>query len=99
MRLKKSEIESIKEITRKVFGEESSVSLFGSRTDDKKKGGDIDLYIECNRLISHSELYHLKIVFLVEIKKIIGDQKIDVMIDELQTERICTSIKYESIQL
>jgi predicted nucleotidyltransferase len=99
MRLKKSEIDAIKEVTRTIFGEKSTVSLFGSRTNDNKKGGDIDLFIQCNLILSRSELYRLKILFLVRIKEIIGDQKIDVIIDGLQSKKICNVIHEEAIQL
>ncbi len=44
MRLSKKEIKIIKENTKNIFGE-SKIILFGSRLDDNKKGGDIDLYI------------------------------------------------------
>jgi predicted nucleotidyltransferase len=45
MRLSKSEIEIIKRVAGEVCGNNTAVLLFGSRTDDSKKGGDIDLYI------------------------------------------------------
>ncbi len=44
MRVSKQEIELILDYTHRVF-EESRVYLFGSRMDDSKKGGDLDLYI------------------------------------------------------
>ena len=44
MRLSSKEVEIIKENTKKIFGN-SKIILFGSRIDDNKKGGDIDLYI------------------------------------------------------
>ncbi len=44
MRLSEKEIKIIKENTKKIFGD-SKIILFGSRVDDNKKGGDIDLYI------------------------------------------------------
>jgi len=44
LRLTDKEIKIIKENTKKIFGE-SKIMLFGSRIDDKKNGGDIDLYI------------------------------------------------------
>ncbi len=44
MRLSKKEIKIIKDKTENIFGK-SKVILFGSRIDNNKKGGDIDLYI------------------------------------------------------
>lgn len=100
MRLKKQEIEAIKNVTKAIFGENAIIRLFGSRTDDSQKGGDIDLFIYCNRTISRSEQYQLKIKFLVQLKKIIGDQKIDVLIDaELRPKSFFQAIKNEGILL
>jgi predicted nucleotidyltransferase len=81
MRVNSNDIKAIKDIAHVVFGETAIVWLFGSRTDDQKKGGDIDLLIQCNQTISRMEIYQLKIKFLVQLKNIIGDQKIDLIID------------------
>ena len=81
MRVNSNDIKAIKDIAHVVFGETATIRLFGSRTDDKKKGGDIDLLIQYNQAISGNEQYQLKILFLVQLKKIISDQKIDVIID------------------
>ncbi len=99
MRLNTTEIKAIKEVSCQVFGELSTVSLFGSRTDDRSRGGDIDIFIRCNRKASKAELYNMKIIFLVELKKRIGDQKIDVIIAELHNDRIWQSIKHSCIVL
>src|SRR5512144_3002065 len=46
MRLDPSEITAITATAAQVFGPSATVRLFGSRVDDRRRGGDIDLYIE-----------------------------------------------------
>ena len=46
MRLTTEQICIIKKKAAQIFGEEIKVYLFGSRTDDKARGGDIDIFIE-----------------------------------------------------
>ncbi len=84
MRLNSKDIQAIKDVAKTIFGETATIRLFGSRTDDNKKGGDIDLLIQSNQAFSRMERYQLKIQFLVQLKKIVGDQKIDVIIDNGQ---------------
>ncbi len=76
MRLTQKERAAIKETFYKVF-QKGEIYLFGSRVDDTAKGGDIDLFI---RGCKKEEIKEKKIKFLVELKKQIGDQKIDVVI-------------------
>ena len=45
MRLTDVQIAAIREATAEVFGPEAQVWLFGSRVEDSKRGGDIDLLI------------------------------------------------------
>jgi predicted nucleotidyltransferase len=44
VRLKKRERELVKKILSEIFGE-CEVYLFGSRVDDAKSGGDVDLFV------------------------------------------------------
>ena len=100
MRLNNNEINEIKAVTHSVFGANALVTLFGSRIDDSKKGGDIDLLIKCNKTISRDELYQLKLMFLIQLKKRIGDQKIDVLIDGGQmNNKILKTVANEGILL
>ena len=46
MRLEPHEITAIRDAARKVFGEQVTVRVFGSRLRDDLKGGDLDLYLE-----------------------------------------------------
>jgi len=79
MRLNQFQIDSIIELSKKHFGQQTTVYLFGSRTDDKQKGGDIDLLI-CN-LNEATLTTESKIRFLADLKTQIGDRKIDVVFD------------------
>jgi len=67
------------------FGSQSHAWLFGSRVDDTKKGGDIDLYIESD-LQSPEALVDAKLNFLVEMHRILGDQKIDLVLRRTQSK-------------
>ncbi|MGC8555356.1 MAG: nucleotidyltransferase domain-containing protein [Candidatus Acidulodesulfobacterium sp.] len=85
MRLSVEESRAIKDTAIKYFGENSKIYLYGSRIDDKKKGGDIDIYIETDK--SLSEVFDLKINFIVDLKNKLGDQKIDVVIKNLHSDK------------
>jgi len=85
MRLTETQIHAITSLGRKFFGEKTKIFLFGSRTDDTKKGGDIDLFIS-NTDESRLTL-NIKILFLAELKQLIGDQKIDVVLDNAGTRQ------------
>ena len=48
MRLSKEERRAILDVFKETFGS-GSIYLFGSRVDDRLKGGDIDLYIDISK--------------------------------------------------
>jgi len=77
MRLSLFEIETIVRLKNRHFGEISKIYLFGSRVDDTKKGGDIDLYLLRDK---DTEFNSEKVNFLLELKNIIGEQKIDLVL-------------------
>ncbi len=80
MRLNKNYIKVIKKSFSEIFNK-GEIYLFGSRVDDSKKGGDIDLYLIVDNKI---DLFKNKIKFLAKIKRELGEQKIDIIfnIDE-----------------
>jgi predicted nucleotidyltransferase len=53
--------------------------LFGSRLDDEKRGGDIDLFIPGDW--SAEESVRRRIAFCAEVRRRLGDQKIDVLVE------------------
>ncbi|MBC8186514.1 nucleotidyltransferase domain-containing protein [candidate division KSB1 bacterium] len=74
MRLKQFEIDAIKS-SLKQFDNNAKVYLFGSRIDDSKRGGDIDLLI-----ISDKIDFDKKLKLLIKIKQLIAEQKIDLVV-------------------
>lgn len=76
MRLTPYEIKGIKASVEKVLGLDATVSLFGSRTDDTKSGGDIDLLVHSLLAIDNPAMTAARIE--AEIIMTLGDQKIDV---------------------
>ena len=46
MRLSQAQIKAIKSAAAEIFGDEAEVWLFGSRADDSRRGGDVDLMVE-----------------------------------------------------
>lgn len=78
MRLSPDEIKAIISSFKQYFSDSDTLYLFGSRTDDNKRGGDIDLLIET--LESNQDLhFENKIHFITAVKQQIGEQKIDVV--------------------
>jgi hypothetical protein len=54
--------------------------LYGSRTQLEKKGGDIDLLVLFDSLEDKMTILKIKHVILSDMKKNIGDQKIDLFL-------------------
>lgn len=78
MRLTSREIQTILKVARDIYGSGVEVYLFGSRIDDNKRGGDIDLLIR-NFGSRKSILERIRMV--ARLKLILGDRKIDVIGD------------------
>ncbi|KUO62919.1 MAG: nucleotidyltransferase domain-containing protein [Ignavibacteriaceae bacterium] len=74
MRLSKEEIEVINKSVLDI-DPDAQIKLFGSRTDDNKLGGDIDLL-----LISDKLTFSDKLTILINIKKYLGERKIDIIL-------------------
>jgi len=77
MRLTEYQLNVIKDAVIKTFGDKSKVSLFGSRIDDRQKGGDIDLFIQAD--FSPEEMFYRKIELLTELQFKLGERKIDII--------------------
>ena len=79
LRLTKHQRATIKALVIEVFGSGALVWLFGSRVDDCRRGGDIDLLIETHQMDAMA-IERAEIKFQTQLQKAIGDQKIDVLV-------------------
>ena len=95
MRLKSYEVDVILNSFHTVF-KEGKIFLFGSRVDDSKRGGDIDLFIEID---DKSNLFEKKIKFLAKMKRFLGEQKIDLVFNIDPTRLIEKEARKWAIQL
>jgi len=101
MRLTEAQVKAIQDNFFVSFMEGDKIWLFGSRVDDSKKGGDIDLYVETN----YDDLFIVtkkEIEFIANLKKIIGDQKIDIVVNVLSQNQqlsIYAEAKNTGVQL
>ena len=78
MRLQRQEIQTILQVARQIYGEKVKVYLFGSRLDDAKRGGDIDLLVR-NEGSQKGVLARIRMI--AQLKFLLGDQTIDVIGD------------------
>lgn len=83
MRLHETQHQAIKSIVADIVGVESRIWLFGSRVDDTKRGGDIDLLIETDATLPN----RVDVLCKLEgrFAKVLGDQKIDILLKDART--------------
>lgn len=78
VRLSDKDLEQIKLLFRRHFGENDHLWLFGSRADMTKRGGDIDLYVETHEADKHIA-WDKERYFWVALQKNLDEQKIDII--------------------
>jgi hypothetical protein len=77
VRLSPEEIRAIKAAAVHAFGTDAVVRLFGSRTDDRRKGGDIDLHIEVDGI---ADEWQARARFENNLFARIEEQRVDVIV-------------------
>lgn len=83
MRLSTQQVKTIKALVSEIFGSDAHVHLFGSRLDDSKKGGDIDLLIQSNTVIDQKLLKASRLAARLQLS--LGEQKFDIVVKDAQT--------------
>lgn len=85
MRLPRQTQQIIRETVHEIFGIEANVKLFGSRTNDDARGGDIDLLVELPTITAEIERKTIQLTARLQLR--IGDQPIDILVLDPSTPR------------
>ena len=80
MRLTPGERNAITEAARELLPAGARVSLFGSRVDDARRGGDIDLLIEPRVALDPAEQVRLRTRLAARLYRLIGERRIDILL-------------------
>lgn len=80
MRLSSQQIAIIKHAVQRHFGSPAEVRLFGSRTNDQARGGDIDLYVRAD-LADANAAIAAETALWADLQTHLGEQRIDLLID------------------
>jgi uncharacterized protein len=80
MRLSQHERSVIAAAANETFVHGTAVFLFGSRVDDAKRGGDIDLLIETPKPLAPAELVERRTRFAARLYRALEEQRIDVLV-------------------
>jgi len=94
MRLTPFQKKAIQSTATEVFGAQAKVWLFGSRVDDSKRGGDIDLLIQSEDAPAR-EILLQKIRFLTTLERLLGERRVDVVIETPDDQRSIVRIAHE----
>ncbi len=94
MRLSTNEVETLKRSLLNI-SDDAKMYLFGSRIDDSKKGGDIDILILSDKLTKR-DIRKIRIDFFEKF----GEQKLDIVLDKTNIQKIFTKhILKQAIEL
>jgi predicted nucleotidyltransferase len=78
VRLTEAQCAAIRNATTECFGAKAEVWLFGSRVDDAKRGGDIDILI--NPQTHSTDTFRRKLRLLAQLERALGERKVDVIV-------------------
>jgi len=84
MRLAAEQIGHIVSATRELLGPGARVWLFGSRVDDARRGGDIDLLVESDRHVEQPVWTAAQLS--ARLQRRLGERRIDVLVSDPTTQ-------------
>lgn len=83
MRIPESDLNIVRVVFKKHFEKADHLWLFGSRVDEKKRGGDLDFYVETHE--NAKMALNRKMAFVNDLWRFLGEQKIDVVLNLLSS--------------
>lgn len=93
MRLTPGQQAAIRIAAVEAFGAGAAVWLFGSRADDGKRGGDIDLLVRPDHDAA-DRLFDRKIRMLKKLESLLGERKVDLVVEEPHDTRPIVAIAH-----
>ncbi|WKT81007.1 nucleotidyltransferase domain-containing protein [Thermosynechococcus sp. PP45] len=78
MRLTDQQVQQICQIVAALVGSEAEVWLFGSRVDDRLKGGDVDLLIRLSHPVENPALVSARLS--AKISRAMAGRKVDILL-------------------
>lgn len=80
MRLAPADLAAITAAAQAVLPAGSRVMLFGSRTDDGRRGGDIDLLVEPPAPLDARAQVQLRSSLAARLYRLLGERRIDILV-------------------
>lgn len=96
MRLGESMLLKIKSAAHDSFGD-AKLYLFGSRVDDSRKGGDIDIAVDAN--LSKIEFRKKKVKFIAQLLRNDFELKVDIVDYHTKDELLSKTIREKGVLL
>ena len=78
MRLTADQIQGIRRVARQLAGEQVGIRVFGSRLDDRARGGDLDLLLELPEPVADPALLAAQVS--AQISRLMDGRKVDVVL-------------------
>jgi uncharacterized protein len=102
MRLSPDEQSQICAAAMAVLPAGSRLSLFGSRVDDSRRGGDVDLLIETTEPSTPAQAMQLRSRLAVQLYRRLGERRIDIVVASLaapDTRLVVAQARAQALEL
>lgn len=102
MRLSNDEQTAIAKAASAALPAGSRVLLFGSRTDDSRLGGDIDLLVEPPEPVDAAQVVALRTRLAAGLYRLMGERRIDILVaaaNESDTRLVVAQAREHGIEL